>query len=206
MKTCIIEGCNSECEKGRRYCREHYLERKRKQSKEHYLKFGRYNYNCICLICGKHFQGGTKHSILCSKECKDAYQRIDSTNATDNYLFKKKTSLNEHRCIVEEILHRKLKYNEVVHHIDGNPKNNAFENLIVLSRSNHIKLHRALAKEKAISINKLLIFSESGWIKYKKEFTMRWLNENKIDCILINKTGKIEEKCDFSQFSSCIFH
>ena len=156
-------------------------------------------------MCGKNFEGGNKHAILCSVECRDALQRIDSTNATDNYLFKKKTSINEHRAIVEELLKRKLEYNEVIHHIDGNPKNNAFENLIVLSRSSHVKLHRALAKEKVTLINKATIFSESDWIKIKKEFTMKWLNENKIDCILINKTGKIEEKCDFNQFSSCIF-
>ena len=27
MKICSIDGCNNECDKGRRYCRKHYLER-----------------------------------------------------------------------------------------------------------------------------------------------------------------------------------
>ena len=27
MKECIVDGCHADCEKGRRYCRAHYLEK-----------------------------------------------------------------------------------------------------------------------------------------------------------------------------------
>ena len=184
MKTCIIEGCTNECEKGRRYCREHYLERTRQLAKERYRKFGRYTYECVCIICGKKFRGKEKHSILCSKECFNAYQRIDSTNATDNYLFKKKTSINEHRAIVEELLQRKLDYNEIIHHIDGNPKNNSLDNLIILSRSNHGKLHKELLKKKLFVLREVKCLLEGKWIEIKKKFTEEWLKENEIQYII----------------------
>lgn len=46
-----------------------------------------------------------------------------------------------HRHIMEEHLGRKLTYNEVVHHINGNKKDNRLENLTVMSRGEHARLH-----------------------------------------------------------------
>lgn len=34
MKECIIENCNCEADKGRRYCHKHFLQRKAEQRKE----------------------------------------------------------------------------------------------------------------------------------------------------------------------------
>ncbi len=33
-------------------------------------------------------------------------------------------------------------YNEIVHHIDHNPKNNSPSNLIRLNRADHLRLHK----------------------------------------------------------------
>jgi hypothetical protein len=46
-----------------------------------------------------------------------------------------------HRWVVEQMLGRELCSAEVVHHVDGNPLNNDSENLVVLSRSEHHRLH-----------------------------------------------------------------
>lgn len=54
-----------------------------------------------------------------------------------------------HRIMAEQILGRKLKKGEVVHHIDENKLNNSFDNLIVLSRSDHTKLHIAKRRKYA---------------------------------------------------------
>src|SRR4051794_4353929 len=49
----------------------------------------------------------------------------------------------EHRHIVEQREGRKLTSNEVVHHVDGDPLNNDPENLVLLSRGEHQRLHAA---------------------------------------------------------------
>jgi transposase/uncharacterized protein (DUF1330 family) len=54
----------------------------------------------------------------------------------------------EHRLVVEKHLGRYLSKSEDVHHLDGNRSNNALSNLIVLSRSDHIKIHAGQNKPK----------------------------------------------------------
>ena len=56
----------------------------------------------------------------------------------------------EHRFIAEKKLGRKLKNNEVVHHIDGNKMNNAENNLMVFAtNSDHLCFHQG----KKVEIN-----------------------------------------------------
>lgn len=47
----------------------------------------------------------------------------------------------EHRKIMRLKLGRPLRQDEVVHHKDGNPLNNKPSNLVVMSRSEHTRLH-----------------------------------------------------------------
>lgn len=48
----------------------------------------------------------------------------------------------QHRLVVERLLGRFLKSSEYVHHIDENPMNNEPDNLVVLSRSEHMAVHQ----------------------------------------------------------------
>lgn len=48
---------------------------------------------------------------------------------------------HQHRVVMERVLNRKLKKGEIVHHIDGNKQNNNPKNLMVMTQSEHIKLH-----------------------------------------------------------------
>lgn len=48
---------------------------------------------------------------------------------------------DEHRYKVELSIGRSLDFNEVVHHKDGNKGNNDLENLEILSRSSHSRMH-----------------------------------------------------------------
>ena len=47
-----------------------------------------------------------------------------------------------HRVIVEQREGRELRPDEVVHHVDGNPLNNDSHNLVILTRSEHMKIHK----------------------------------------------------------------
>lgn len=51
----------------------------------------------------------------------------------------------EHIVVAMQMLGRPLRPEEVVHHLDFNKTNNRQENLLVLERSQHIKLHSWLA-------------------------------------------------------------
>ncbi len=57
------------------------------------------------------------------------------------YISRDGQKIGEHRHIVEQQLGRKLTQNEVVHHIDGDKLNNDPSNLMVLTRSEHTRLH-----------------------------------------------------------------
>lgn len=63
----------------------------------------------------------------------------------------------EHIMIAEQMTGRHLKENEVVHHLDGNRSNNRIENLLVLSRAMHTKLHNWM--------NNGGIFKETKYVK-----------------------------------------
>ena len=53
----------------------------------------------------------------------------------------------EHRLIVEKNMGKFLKKGEVVHHINGNKKDNRLKNLKVLTRKQHSKLHLNAVKK-----------------------------------------------------------
>jgi len=49
---------------------------------------------------------------------------------------------SEHRIVMERILGRRLSFNEVVHHIDGDKNNNSPDNLMVVTRQEHALIHK----------------------------------------------------------------
>jgi hypothetical protein len=55
--------------------------------------------------------------------------------------YTKVDGVHEHRRVAEKMLGRKLKPNEIVHHIDGDKRNNKPENLKVMTQSEHIREH-----------------------------------------------------------------
>ena len=93
--------------------------------------------NAICCNCGKYVNKKLNQiksgNIFCSKECKKNYKRI---KLKQNYKLKAFAVYGKicSRC-------NSLK-NIVVHHKDGNRLNNDIENLDIMCRSCHSKLHK----------------------------------------------------------------
>lgn len=69
-------------------------------------------------------------------------------------------TVSVHRLVMEQTLGRKLLENEVVHHINGNKKDNRPENLVVMSASEHSRLEnlgKKLTQEHKEKVSKSLI-------------------------------------------------
>lgn len=191
MKTCCIESCDSECEKGRRYCHKHYLERiaiLRKTKKDQGLKV-RTLYENTCCSCKKVFQGSRKDQLFCSRDCFAAFNKTsknpyiyDSKNYKDN--------LWEHRNIAENILNVKLETNEVVHHIDEDPKNNDISNLLIISRKDHASLHRFLDRQRALLERSNNGNDENCWKTLIVPLTTTWLETTNVNVRKLTEIGQ----------------
>jgi hypothetical protein len=179
MKECIIENCNCEADKGRRYCHKHFLQRKakqRKERKERGLKV-RTTWTKQCEVCGDNFESFNRER---GRFCPKCWNKIkhSGSNTNNNYSYIPKQEKNkcwEHRRIAEQVLNRKLNTNEVVHHLDENPKNNKLTNLIVISRKVHTSLHQFLKIQGVILEGSKNENNENCWDNLKVPMTTAWL-------------------------------
>jgi len=89
------------------------------------------------------------------------------------------TTKDEHRIIMEQIIGRKLTFNELVHHKDENKKNNMGSNLEIKSRSKHSKDHNTGKEYTKETINKLSL-ANRGTLNYSAKLSEDSIREIKL--------------------------
>ena len=96
--------------------------------------------NCAC-GCGQTTTGGRAGH----RRYKRGHNRRGVgkgwTQCGYKYISVNGVAIAEHRHILEQHLGRRLTIDEVVHHVNGDPLDNRIENLVVVSRAEHRRLH-----------------------------------------------------------------
>lgn len=103
-----------------------------------------------CAWFGKPFAIDSRHKgkRFCGIECAGLWKRSRPRKVTTGksgyrYIWLSDGSgKREHIFLMEQSIGRKLAPNECVHHIDGNRANNSLDNLQLLTRGEHSRLHR----------------------------------------------------------------
>jgi len=101
--------------------------------------------------CGKHAQRMRRHadhSYVTPEEQRRESNRdaqLSRVKAVKPNTYRKYHGQHEHRVVAEQKIGRPILPGEHVHHIDGNKHNNHPDNLVVMTASEHHKLH---AKER----------------------------------------------------------
>jgi len=92
---------------------------------------------------------------FCSVECKRKFEKKNPPRKARGFWYengykilytKNGKGIKEHISVMEKQIGRKLKNNECVHHINSTRDDNRIENLCLMNRSSHLKLHRSLKK------------------------------------------------------------
>lgn len=105
--------------------------------------------NINCKYCNKEFY--STRNKFCSKECVQKYKKenykhkfYEENGYIVQYIngYNKKGNAKVHRLVMEQYLGRKLLNDEVVHHINENKKDNRIENLQVMTKREHSRMHR----------------------------------------------------------------
>lgn len=153
---CSKEVYRTPCEVNKKYCsircKSTFLNKKRGRCDGKIVK---------CSVCNKDKYFNPKDLLnrknldlfFCSISCRFAAQKSGllknglekpGKEPKDNnpYIVKQvnKIRQKEHREIMEKHIGRKLLKEEHIHHVNGDPKDNRIENLMIVSQSEHMKL------------------------------------------------------------------
>lgn len=182
-KLLICKKCGLVREVGRKLCRACNLERLKKVV----LSKPRYTFEKECIACKSTYQAWHKKQKLC-KECFLATRK--KPKVTNQYVFTNKVGKTQHRKLAEMIIGRKLHTNEVIHHLDENPKNNQLTNLVVITRSMHGKLHLYLDQQRVILEKSNIENFENCWNNLRVPMTTAWLEMTSAKVIKLWEIGQ----------------
>lgn len=142
---CGIKECYNDRHPGYTYCYEHlkqkWKQREIERKKREYIRPPR---KCICEACGKVFY----HIKTIRKYCDECAAKRYIQVGSETYIPMKRNGkkIEEHRNIAKE-LGVLVNNNDVVHHLNGNKSDNTRSNLVVLSLSDHSKMHSHIREQ-----------------------------------------------------------
>lgn len=147
-----------------------------------------------CEACKEEFQAWRKEQKLCKVCYKDMIRLSSKTKSSNQYIWVNgrngKKYRHEHRLIAEALLQRDLHTNEVVHHLDDNPKNNQLTNLIVIDRRSHSTLHKYLDLQRVILEKSRNENFENCWNTLIVPMTTVWLETTSTKVIKLWEIGQ----------------
>jgi len=170
----------------------------------------------VCPFCKRQFRIKNseikrKKTLFCSRNCWLSYIKDNKKTSIGSDGYEHYDNKRKHRVIVEEFIGRKLTKDEVIHHKNGIRSDNRIENLIIMTKSEHHKLHykeikyklsRRITREYKCVVCGKKYKSKSYKSKYcsqkcyretRKEYFKKWEQKNR-ECHILAHEHKLHKK------------
>lgn len=133
----------------------------------------------ICSVCHKKMTLNSPKQMT-HKECVSGLSLVERDY---NIYPKSKDGKTISYSMVESVMEIPKGY--VVHHLDGNPFNNVYENFLVISVKDHAKLHSFLRRIRSAWLKSQVSKKENCWNTVIAQVTKTWLETTSVNVLKI---------------------